>query len=268
MLGRNGCLAAFHAAVAASDADIAIVEGCMGLHDGREGATDDGSTAQVAKWLRAPVLLVVDAWNLARSAAAMVHGYQSFDPEVMLAATVFNRVAGAAHGTWIAQAMGSHPGTAAVRVLGCLPPDKRIELPERLLGLLPPAAAVAAAAAASATGNSATGKAAGDGAAGDGDGAAGDGDGAADAAGATGGARLAALLRLFSEHVDLEQLRWVAATAEPPPTPPPAAMPLPAAPASAPLPPVRVAVARDAAFCFYYHESLRLLERAGATLQW
>ncbi|EOD05417.1 hypothetical protein EMIHUDRAFT_199140 [Emiliania huxleyi CCMP1516] len=84
------------------------------LHaQGCRGATDDGSTAQVAKWLRAPVLLVVDAWNLARSAAAMVHGYQSFDPEVVLAATVFNRVAGAAHGTWIAQAMGSHPGTAA-----------------------------------------------------------------------------------------------------------------------------------------------------------
>ena len=75
-MGRAGCLEAFHAAVAASAADIAVVEGCMGLHDGKDGCSDDGSTAQVAKWLGAPVLLVLDAWNLSRSAAAMVHGYK------------------------------------------------------------------------------------------------------------------------------------------------------------------------------------------------
>ena len=62
MLGRDGCLAAFHDAVTESAAEIAVIEGCMGLHDGRDGQSDEGSTAQVAKWLGAPVLLVLDAW--------------------------------------------------------------------------------------------------------------------------------------------------------------------------------------------------------------
>jgi hypothetical protein len=100
MMGRSGCLSAFCAAVASTAADIAVVEGCMGLHDGRDGCSDEGSTAQVAKWLGAPVLLVVDAWNLARSAAAMVHGYRTFDHAVRLRGVVLNRVAGTAHAEW------------------------------------------------------------------------------------------------------------------------------------------------------------------------
>ena len=60
---------------------------------------------QVAKWLGAPVLLVLDCWALSRSAAAMVHGYRTFDPHVDLAGVVMNRVAGAAHAEWLRQAM-------------------------------------------------------------------------------------------------------------------------------------------------------------------
>ena len=60
----------------ATGADIAVVEGCMGLFDSRDGKSDDGSTAQMAKWLGAPVLLVLDCAALARSAAAMVQGFQ------------------------------------------------------------------------------------------------------------------------------------------------------------------------------------------------
>ena len=90
MLGRRGCLAAFHAACQRSAADIAIVEGCMGLHDGRDGCSDEGSTAQIAKWLNAPVVLVLDAWCLSRSAAAMVHGYKTFDVDVRLGGVLFH----------------------------------------------------------------------------------------------------------------------------------------------------------------------------------
>ena len=233
MLGRGACLAAARLACAASGAEIAIVEGCMGLHDGRDGKTDDGSTAQVAKWLGAPVLLVLDAWNLARSAAAMVHGYKTFDPDVRLCGVVFNRVAGSAHGEWIKQAMASAPTTAAVAVLGCLPSDKQLHVPERLLGLLPPPPTV---------GTSST----------------------TDNGAASG--RFAALRRLVSDHVDLAALRAMASTAvvATPIAVPPASAP-PATP-PAPLPPVRIAIARDAAFCFFYHDNLRLLREAGATL--
>ena len=60
---------------------------------------------QVAKWLGAPVLLVLDCWALSRSAAAMVHGYRTFDPHVDVAGVIMNRVAGAAHAEWLRQAM-------------------------------------------------------------------------------------------------------------------------------------------------------------------
>lgn len=227
MLGKDGCLAAFHDAVASSVADIAIIEGCMGLHDGRDGCSDDGSTAQVAKWLGAPVLLVVDAWNLARSAAAMVHGFKTFDTDVNVAAVLFNRVAGTAHAEWICQAMTSAPSTAEVAVLGALPSDQRLVVKERLLGLLPPHKG---------------------------------------AVGAVAG-RLTALQKLIAEHIDMAALKAIAATAAPPPPPPPppTVHSTPSTPSTT-LPRVRIAVARDAAFCFVYHDNLRHLERAGATL--
>lgn len=254
LLERDGCLQCFHEAVAASAAEIAIVEGCMGLHDGRDGCSDEGSTAQVAKWLGAPVLLVVDAWSLSRSAAAMVHGYKTFDPEVLLAGVLFNRVAGTAHAEWLRQAMASAPSTATVAVLGCLPKEQRVAIEDRLLGLLPPPRPPSTTAAS---------KGAADGAEGH----------AAEGAGRGGrqAARLEALRQLIGEHLDLRELRTVAARAAVPPPAPPPAPPLlslcaphgaEAAAALPRLPPVRVAVARDEAFCFCYHENLRRLSEA------
>jgi len=61
-------------------ADMAVVEGVMGLYDGYDGRSEAGSTAQMAKWLALPVLLVVDAKSMARSAAALIMGFERFDP--------------------------------------------------------------------------------------------------------------------------------------------------------------------------------------------
>src|SRR5262249_54996212 len=78
-------------------AGIAGVEGVMGLSDGASGRGELASTAHVAKLLRAPVVLVVDAAAMARSVAAIVHGYKTFDPEVNVAGVILNRVGGDFH---------------------------------------------------------------------------------------------------------------------------------------------------------------------------
>jgi hypothetical protein len=117
MLSRAQSLASFHAATAG--ADVAVVEGVMGLYDGRDGATEQGSTAQMAKWLGAPVLLVLDCSALARSAAALAMGFAAFDRKCALAGLVLNKVAGASHGAWLRDAIAG--GGAALPVLGAIP---------------------------------------------------------------------------------------------------------------------------------------------------
>ncbi len=117
---------------ATADTDVAVVEGVMGLFDGRDGATDAGSTAEMAKLLGLPVLLVVDASAMARSAAAIVHGFESFDALLDVAGVVFNRVAGEGHFAYLRDAVEA---SCRARVLGWLPPDETIEIPERHLGL-------------------------------------------------------------------------------------------------------------------------------------
>lgn len=117
----------------AAGADVAVVEGVMGLFDGASGRSEDGSSAQVAKWLGAPVVLVVDAKSMARSAAAVVQGYTRFDPALDFAGVLFNRVGSANHRELLREAMGACPETS---VLGFLPRDERLELPSRHLGLV------------------------------------------------------------------------------------------------------------------------------------
>jgi cobyrinic acid a,c-diamide synthase len=116
-------------------ADVCIIEGVMGLFDGSDGTSEDGSTAQVAKWLDAPVVLVVDAWALSRSAAAVVKGFAEFDPGLRLAGVLFNRVGSATHLQWLTDAVRS---TTAVQVLGGIPNEPAARLPERHLGLVMP----------------------------------------------------------------------------------------------------------------------------------
>src|ERR671921_1513173 len=89
----------------AEGADIAVIEGVMGLFDGKGGGGELASTAHVAKLLGAPVVLVVDARAMARSAAAMVHGYTTFDPELKVSGVVLNRVGSRAHETMLRDAL-------------------------------------------------------------------------------------------------------------------------------------------------------------------
>src|SRR5438128_10010076 len=77
---------------AAAGKDIAVVEGVMGLFDGFDGKSERGSTAEMAVWLDLPVVLVVDVHAMARSAAAIIHGFQCFDPRLNLAGVLLNRV--------------------------------------------------------------------------------------------------------------------------------------------------------------------------------
>jgi len=100
----------------AADADVAVVEGVMGCFDGRDGRSEDGSTAQIAKWLGAPVVLVVDASAMARSVGAIVHGFATFDAELRLGGVILNRVASIRHEQLLREALDD----IGVPVLGAL----------------------------------------------------------------------------------------------------------------------------------------------------
>ncbi|MDG9703641.1 cobyrinate a,c-diamide synthase [Streptomyces sp. DH37] len=117
----------------AAGADVAVVEGVMGLYDGAAGRGELGSTAQVAKLLRAPVVLVVDASSQSRSVAALVHGFASWDPEVRVAGVILNKVASDRHEELLREALDA----SGVPVLGALRRVPQVRTPSRHLGLVP-----------------------------------------------------------------------------------------------------------------------------------
>jgi cobyrinic acid a,c-diamide synthase len=117
----------------AAGADLAVVEGVMGLYDGRTGAGELGSTAQVARLLDAPIVLVVDAAAMGRSVAALVHGFRSFEPGVRIAGVVLNRVGSPRHADLLREAL-EEVGTP---VLGVLHRADAVAAPSRHLGLVP-----------------------------------------------------------------------------------------------------------------------------------
>ncbi|MEW9530997.1 cobyrinate a,c-diamide synthase [Microbispora sp. NPDC049125] len=116
----------------ARGADVAVVEGVMGLFDGR-GATGEASTAHVARLLGAPVLLVVDASSQSSSVAALVHGFATYDPSVRVAGVVLNRVGSRRHEEILREALAP----LGVPVAGALPRDAAAHVPSRHLGLVP-----------------------------------------------------------------------------------------------------------------------------------
>jgi cobyrinic acid a,c-diamide synthase len=117
---------------AAAGADVLVVEGVMGLFDGSADGTPS-STADVARLLEAPVVLVVDAGAMAGSVAAVVHGFATLDPSVRLGGVVLNRVGSPAHEVQLREALAplGHP------VLGALRRDDRLTWRDRHLGLVP-----------------------------------------------------------------------------------------------------------------------------------
>lgn len=117
----------------AAGADVAVIEGVMGLFDGASGRGELASTAHVAKLLDAPVVLVLDASAMARSAAAIVHGYRGYDPGVRVAGVIVNRVGSDHHEQLLREAIEP----LGVPVLGALRRDERVATPERHLGLVP-----------------------------------------------------------------------------------------------------------------------------------
>lgn len=113
--------------------DLAVVEGVMGLFDGAAGQGELASTAHVAKLLRAPVVLVVDASSQSRSVAALVHGFASWDPGVRVAGVILNKVGSERHEQMLREALDE----SGVPVLGVLRRAAQVDTPSRHLGLVP-----------------------------------------------------------------------------------------------------------------------------------
>lgn len=132
MCGEQGVRSTFSRGCAG--ADLAVVEGVMGLFDGASGDNDVGSTAEIARWLNGRLVLVVDARAQARSAAALVSGFVRFDPELEFAGIIFNRVGSDRHEDLLREACAATEGLPPV--LGCIRRTEEIGLPERYLGLL------------------------------------------------------------------------------------------------------------------------------------
>ena len=128
MMDRDAVIATFTRASAG--ADVAVIEGMMGLFDSATPTGDEGSTAQIAKWLGAPVILVIDASGIARTIAAVAAGFARFDPAVAVAGMICNRVGSRGHLDLLRAARPEIP------VVGGFPASSDLAFPERHLGLL------------------------------------------------------------------------------------------------------------------------------------
>jgi len=114
-------------------ADISVIEGVMGLFDGSDPVGPEGSTAEIAAWLDAPVILVADVHGLSRSIAALVKGYATFDRSVRIAGVVANNCGTERHGVWLAESLDA---SDLPRLVAAIPRGAFPELPRRHLGLV------------------------------------------------------------------------------------------------------------------------------------
>ncbi|GFE60193.1 cobyrinate a,c-diamide synthase [Geobacter sp. AOG2] len=211
----------------ASGADVAVVEGVMGLFDGIGHAPMEGSSAQVAAVCGLPVVLVVNARGMAASAAALVKGFVGYDERVRIAGVIFNNVGSPSHGELLCRSVAT--ALPELTVFGCIPRDDSLGIPSRHLGLV----------------------------------TAEDNPLSPDYL-----ERLADVAENCLDMAGLADIHILTA----PPFSKGGEPPLPANDDAAPFEkerleersPVRIAVARDAAFCFVYEDNLRLLREAGA----
>ncbi len=200
-------------ASAADRADLCLVEGVMGLYDGRDGTTETGSTAEVAKLIDSPVIVVLDVSAQSRTAAAVALGCLRYDPDLRIAGFVLSRVGSKTHARWASEAV---EGATGLPVLGAIPYDPALALPERNLGLIPTSERALAS------------------------------------------AYLELLADTAERHLALDRLREIADAAGPLAKAP--------SPSARPSRTVRIAIARDEAFGFYYEDGLEILASAGAEL--
>ncbi|MBW7474351.1 cobyrinate a,c-diamide synthase [Paenibacillus oenotherae] len=199
-------------------ADISIIEGVMGLFDGKNPLSNEGTTAEISCIIGAPVILVVNCQSMARSAAAIVKGFQCFSDDVQIKGVIANKVGSSNHYKLVKSAIEQECG---IPVLGYLPRESGIAIPERHLGLIPSVER-----------------------------------GELDEL-------FSKLAQLIGETIDLDRLLEVAASRSTVQSDSRLFRPSPELAAAGN---VRIAVARDAAFHFYYPENLELLEASGAEL--
>lgn len=131
MMGAEGVRETFARAV--KDADCAVIEGVMGLFDGRDGRSEEGSTAHLSKTLGVPVLLVANAEKAARSMGAVIKGFEAYDPGVDIRWAIFNKTGSPRHAEIL---MDSMPRGSGIKLLGCIPRDESLGIKERHLGLV------------------------------------------------------------------------------------------------------------------------------------
>lgn len=196
-------------------ADIGVIEGNVGLFDAVD-LYGSNSNAEMAKDLKAPVVLVIDAEGMTRGVAPLLLGYQAFDPTLAIAGVILNRVGGARHETNLRRVVEHY---SDIPVLGLVRRQSDIEIAQRHLGLMPSNEEEAAE------------------------------------------RHIEGIRAQVAEQTDVDRILAIAATAPKVPTPGPVAD----APDSG-LSRVRIAVARDQAFGFYYPDDLRALVREGAEL--
>lgn len=135
LMDENGILDVYtHGCEAEDKADIAIIEGVRGLYEGFESLSDLGSTAQIAKILNCPVILVINARSITRSSAALVNGYKNFDPDVEIAGVILNNIGSLRHAEKAKEAIEYYTG---VPVIGIIPRDPSMQISMRHLGLMP-----------------------------------------------------------------------------------------------------------------------------------
>ncbi len=130
LCGEKWVIESFHGF--GGNADLALIEGVMGLFDG-VGSSSNGSTANIARLLNVPVILIVDARGQSASLGALIKGFRDQDPEIHLAGVVLNRISSDRHKVLLKEVLDQ----IDVRLLGCLPNRSELQLPSRHLGLVP-----------------------------------------------------------------------------------------------------------------------------------